>query len=216
MVDHTHDAVPSDAADELEILSQGPGYTIAKTKKATTMVPYHAVGRGDGSRNYGWVDLRDRPEFVDAIPEVANRPGLAAILRVAAAKNSPLMTGASEAGAFANPPDREFAWHVGGFATLMYRDSDLNSEAENLVQLAVDMLRGVSVTDDHVVCYEMIIEPLKGFFDRTDCHCLTVKPVGYGRTEEEAFVAFNEAAAAVATSILGLHTKAADRTLRSE
>src|SRR5258705_6975808 len=62
-----------------EILFQEPGITIAYSPVAHTLAPYPPSPRDD-SINFGFVDLRDRPDLVAEIPEVREAPGLHAIL----------------------------------------------------------------------------------------------------------------------------------------
>ena len=66
------------------IVEQGPGYTIAISDVAGTLVPYLPAPRPDGSSNHGWTDLRGRPDLVNQIPEAARSAALSRILTVIA------------------------------------------------------------------------------------------------------------------------------------
>jgi hypothetical protein len=69
------------------ILFQSPGITIAFDPVAHTLAPYWRGLRPDGI-NHGFVDLRDRPELVDSIPEVQENPFLRNLLVVLNRKDS--------------------------------------------------------------------------------------------------------------------------------
>ena len=64
---------------EPTILFQEPGVTIVFDPVAHTLAPYWHSERPDGT-NYGFVDLRDRPELVDSIPEVRADPALRSLI----------------------------------------------------------------------------------------------------------------------------------------
>ena len=185
-----------------KMLLEGPGFAIVRTYTAETLVPYFPAERPDGEMNYGWFDIRDRPELVTTIPEARKSNGLANILRVIAQPASKLMSGGCECHAFDNgsAPDRP-RWQVGGYVTTMFKDSDANTNEKAFFDLACYILHGIVPTDAHHIGFEMIIEPLKSFFGRTDCLALAVKPLGYGPDETSAWAAFNHAATAMAESI---------------
>ncbi|MBU6298536.1 MAG: hypothetical protein KGJ79_12870 [Alphaproteobacteria bacterium] len=185
-----------------KVLFQGAGYTIIRTYKAETLVPYFEAEREDGNMNYGWFDVRGRPEHVLDIPEARKNKGLANLLRVIAQPCSKLMSSACECGLFDNGASSTGKrWTAGGFVTGMFLDAQKNVESESLVELARYILGGIEPTVDHHISYEMFIEPLKGFFGRLDCHALTIKPFGHGESETLAWAAFEHASNAVANSI---------------
>ncbi|MCC7247429.1 MAG: hypothetical protein IT473_02290 [Lysobacter sp.] len=186
--------------DDDEILYQGPGYTIAKSSKAGTLVPYSSVKRPDDT-NHGWIDTRNRPDLVSLIPEASGRSGLTDILTVVAQPGSPIMSSGCECGLFEHSLDTKLKWHAGGFVMLMYDDGDRNSDWKQLEELATWILSGINPTQNHITGYEIIIEPLRHFFGRTDCYALMFKPMGYGDTEEAAWLAFDFAASAAAKSL---------------
>ncbi|MDD3183148.1 MAG: hypothetical protein PHD48_10160 [Alphaproteobacteria bacterium] len=185
-----------------EILFQGPGYTIARSYRPETLVPYFPAEHGDGNINYGWIDLRERPDQVDSIPEARKSIGLANLLRVLAQPSSKLMSNACECGLFDQGAESKGPrWTVGGFVTLMFKDPQKNAKPENLIELAQYILGGISPTTEHLISYEIFIEPLKCFFDRTDCFALTLKPYGHASTEQQAWASFHHAASAAADAI---------------
>ncbi len=187
---------------EPEVLYEGPRCAIVRTYKAETLVPYHAAKRADGSINRGWIDLRDHPELVVEIPEAKRSPGLSKLLRVIADPASQVMSGACECCAFERPEQADLVrWQVGGFVSMMFKDSERNVSAQNLVDLACYILHGIGNSSDHHIGFEMIIEPLKSFFGRTDCHALTLKPLGYAASEPTAWAAFDYASGAAAEAI---------------
>lgn len=184
------------------IIDQGPGYTIALSDVAATLVPYEGCERPTGDVNHGWIDLKDRPDLVDSIPEARKSEGLAEILRVMAAPSSRVLSTACECAAF-DDSDRESAvrWQAGGFVIAVFRDDEQNTAPQNFIDLARYILQGIQPSDRHVFGFELIVEPLKAYFGRTDCFDLMIKPLGYGASEAAAWAAFDHAAHAVAAAI---------------
>ena len=65
--------------------------TISYVIERGNTVPYPPLF-DDMRRNHGFVDLRDRPELVDTIPEAIESPALRNLLIEMANQNSGLMT----------------------------------------------------------------------------------------------------------------------------
>ncbi len=163
-----------------DIVHRGPCYVIARTDRPSGLVPYFRDQRPDGTTNHGWLDLRGHPERVALIPEAQRSLGLTEMLRIIADRRSPLMSGACECCSFdrslVNPA--ESAWQVGGFVTVMYQDPERNTNQDELLRLAGWIANRVvpQVQESQLmVALEMTAEPLKLFFERTDCHALLVK-----------------------------------------
>src|SRR5690606_6116645 len=125
------------------IVEEGPGFTIARTNKASTAVPYGPADRASGDINHGWMDLRGHPERVDEVPEAAKSAGLARLLRAIADPVSKVMSSACECAAFERSPDDNegAAWQVGGFVITMFLDGDRNTDPRELIQLAYYLLQ---------------------------------------------------------------------------
>ena len=185
------------------IVNQGPGYTIARTNKASTLVPYGRADRASGDINHGWLDLRDHPERVGQVPEAAKSAGLARLLRVIADPVSKVMSSACECAAFKRAPDDDEGqnWQVGGFVITMFKDGDRNTDPDALIELASYLLQGIAPTESHHMGFEMLVEPLRLFFGRTDCFALTIKPHGFGASENEAWLSFDYACDALASAV---------------
>lgn len=186
-----------------QIIDQGPGYTIAISDTAETLVPYGPAQRPTGDVNHGWTDLRDHPEWVDRIPEAAKSKGLAELLRTMADPVSRVMSTACECAAFDQGAEGAGgpAWLVGGFVITVFRDEERNTDPQNFVELARYILGGIEPTSDHHIGFEMIVEPMKSYFGRSDCYDLMIKPFGRGASETDAWTAFDHAASAAAKAL---------------
>jgi len=182
---------------------EGPGYRIAQTDIPMTAIPYPAVERQDGNVNHGFFDLRDHPELADQIPEVQKSRGIGDIVRAANAKGSAIMTLGCECALSPVEPSPEGtrSWRVGSYVSVAFRDPRRNSEPGALVRLAETILSRIPPSEEHHIGFEFLVEPLKVFFEHEGQYELTLKPEGHGRTEEEAWRAFEHAAGAVATAI---------------
>jgi len=186
------------------ILLQGPGYTIAQTSCAGTLVPYGPAVREDGNINHGWRDLRASPELVDNIPELSKSSGLKALVKAIAAPDSRIMSIGCECGIFKLPADTidGYVWQAGGFVDVCFIDLESNKNPENFIAMSKEILSGIPANSEHSFSFEMMIEPLKSFFGHSGCHGLNIKPMGHAVTEDAAWVAFNYAANEVARVIV--------------
>lgn len=188
---------------EPTILYQGPGFTIAETKEASTLVPYGPARREDGNQNHGFMDLRGRPDLVDNIPEVQKSTGLATLLKTIADPSSKLMSSGCECHAFENTdnPDKP-RWTAGCYTNVMFLDADKNKKPSSVFDIAVYSLNGIGPPPDGThIGFEFLIEPLRTFFGAEGCYSVEMKPLGHGKTKDEAWDAMNYALEALAASI---------------
>ena len=179
------------------LIEEGEDYTITIGDRPTTGVPYSPEKREDGSENYGFLDLRNRPDLVDEIPEANKSKGLAAILRAANAPYSILMTFGCECELFETASNRG-PFYVGSFVNITYRDHLLNNNCDNLITLAQLIQGGIRRVDKGTIWYRMIAMPLFKFFDWPDRYELMLKVFGRGNSERAAWKAFERGAMAAA------------------
>jgi len=184
---------------EDQIIEQGPGYTIAVAYAAHGIVPYSSRDHEEGV-NHGFVDLRDLPSGVSSIPEVASSPGMRSILTEVNGRRSPLMTIGCEKGIFHLEGNAALSYQAGGYIDTAFRDPSCNAK-DDLVILARELLSRVQLSEQAVVSFEMIVQPLKSFFGLRDCHALMLKPMGYGETDTSAWRAFEIACIGMARAI---------------
>src|SRR4051812_6141615 len=93
------------------VIMQDSGYTIAQTDEAETAVPYGSVDHHDGTRNNGFIDLRDRPELAATIPEAQASVGMQAILQAVNARGFRFMTLGCERGLVHRDPMKDKSPH---------------------------------------------------------------------------------------------------------
>jgi hypothetical protein len=188
---------------QTEILYEGPGYTIARTNTAETLVPYDPAPRPNGAKNYGWIDLRDRPGRVADIPEAARSEGLSKLLRMISDPVSQIMSIGCDCHGFERSTAESDSprWSVGGYVGVTFKDAERNLDPNNFVEVARYILSGIEASSEYHIGFEMIVEPLKSFFGRPDCHSLLIKALGHGNDEPQAWAAFEHAASAVADAI---------------
>jgi hypothetical protein len=192
------------------VVHEGNGYRIERSEGYGAPVPYGPEDHPDGDRNHGFIDLRDRPDLVAQIPEAQKSEGLAEFLRAINEPGSPLMSIGCECGLFKveSPQEGGPTEYVGGYIDLTFRDPFRNRDAEALVDLAVKIWRRVQMTNEHHAQYAFIVERLVDFFGMPGRYSLMVKPVGYGRSPEQAWRAFSYAASALGAAVRGLPRKA--------
>jgi predicted nucleotide-binding protein len=183
-----------------EIISQGPGFTIYRTSDWGPAVPYRAAPREE-SVNHGFMDLRDHPELVAAIPEAAASPGLRQILHLLNEPGSPLMSiGCERRLNSRNDPRDEYKLYYHSYTDLTYRDPAKHAAECQLVQLANDFLHGVIGVADAVFAFELGIQRMRAFFGTQAGYVLSLGLSGYGRSEEEAGYSYEAGAQATANA----------------
>ena len=166
-----------------EILFEDTGLTIKRLSAPGTMVPRPRNSRPDGSIDYGWLDLRDRPDLVDSVPEARKHEALAELLRAVAVSPDWLSIGCE-----CTVNERGDHWTATCNVDLTGRHEDQPSSFEDVKGLTNAIVSGLRNTPPGMACgYVMEIAPLKLFFaHRTGAHALTVWISGSGPDEETA------------------------------
>ena len=188
-----------DRAVAFTILTQGPGYTIARDDEAHSSVPYGPADRENGDRNHGFLELADRPDLAERVPEAQRSDGLMRLLKVVNAPGSRLLTLGCECGLFEredaapDEPDR----YVGSYVAIAFRDPALNTPDRiyELTRAAIGRTKG---SDRYHYNYEVTITPLRTFFGNADCYEMHTNALGYGTSDEDAWAAFGAACDALA------------------
>jgi hypothetical protein len=189
-----------------KIIHQIPGFIIALSNVAVATAPYAEFSREDGSVSGAYVDLRDRDDLVETIAEARGSPGLRAVLSALNTKGSPFMTIGCEKGVFpcgdggAGKP----TCYVGAALDIVFRDDWRNRDPDQFVLLARAIVNNARSDPEQAFCFELIVEPLRQFFDRQDCFTLNLKLQGYGLSETAAGAAFERAAAEARRAIMDL------------
>jgi hypothetical protein len=191
------------------IVMEGPGYVIGRTNSPGTAVPYGPAERPDSQRNYGFLDLRDHPEWAAAIPEARDSIGMQAILQAVNARGFRFMSLGCARGLFPRLEAKpgEPAFFCGSYIQVAYRESSLNTDPKRFVALAQRILHEITPTAEHDISFEMIVEPLRSFFDEEGCYALMMKPGGRGVSEAAAIAAWEYAAAAIAAVFTRLQSE---------
>jgi hypothetical protein len=191
-----------DGASQDEVIRQDPGVTYYRAGDLGPAVPYVSAAR-DISHNYGFANLREKPELIPTIPEVQNSPGLKAMVAAANDLDGALMSIGCERVLW-EQPTRGFSHNIHSYLEVTFYDGAINATEGQLMALAEAVIRRV-VFDGaaYQVTFEMGLERLRKFFGDTGPHyCLNIGLTGFGRSPEEAEAAYEVAAAATAKAIL--------------
>ena len=189
------------------ILLERPGLVLSRTATWGPSVPYGPAWHADGERNHGFIDLRDRPELVEGLPEAARSGGLAALLRAANAPGSGLMSFGCECaplGAVGGPEEEPLqrAWIYAG---ITFGDPGRCGDPEALVRLARALAAALpAVPAPHVACLALVVEPLRAFLGQAGCHGLSLEAWGFGEDAPAAWAAADAGAVALAAAVRGL------------
>jgi hypothetical protein len=198
----TSDDPPLNDAVGVEFIRSTQGLCIVFSPQAQTLVPYGPADRPDGNRNHGWTDLRGRPDLVETVPEISKSAGLRRVLTALAQPGSDLFSFGCECAAFHQPGQLDPPWHVGGFIDVTFSDPVRASDRAQLLLAAEEIADGLRIKADHICTFELIVEPLRTYFGRSDCFQLELKPHGHADNEKSAWEAFEVAATAIADAIV--------------
>lgn len=184
------------------ILTQGPGYTVARDDEARSSVPYGPADRANGDRNHGFVDLADHPELAAGIPEAQRSEGLRVLLETVNRPGSPLMTLGCECGIFHREPDAqgEPDRYVGSYVAIAFRSPAMNT-ADRIYELVRAVLGRTGGSATHNYGFEITITPLRTFFGHAGCFEMHVNALGYGHDDAQAWAAFGAACLALSAAI---------------
>ncbi|MGY2988708.1 hypothetical protein [Bradyrhizobium sp. USDA 4508] len=189
------------------ILHEEPGITIAYDEKPEALAPYFPSEiRADGTKNHGFLDLRDDPGLVQQIPEVVSSPGFQDVLIAINRSGSRLMSLGCERGYFDSTVP-ELPRYIGSYTTIVFRDFEKNREQSNLVDLAhriADSFKEIPGREERPHILEMIAERLKLLFGVHDAWSLNLKMLAYGQNDADATTCFEWTAQRMAKAISSL------------
>jgi len=96
----------------------------------------------------------------------------------------------------------EATHYVGGYIDIAYRDAAVATQ-EQLLNLARNVLESRKPRPEDWTIYEFIVQKLRHFFGK-EAFNLTLKILGYGRNESEAWAMFNFRCSEMATVFANL------------
>lgn len=174
---------------EPTILFQEPGVTIAFDPVAHTLAPYGYSARPD-SINHGFMDLRDRPELVDSVPEVQANPALRSLIVALNRKGSRFMSIGCER-SLPTISTGDWPVSIASYTTMAFRDLSANRSSNDLTAVAHSIWEKFKPRSSvRPVLLEMIIEPLKRLWHLDDAFALDLRMIALGRDEAEAVDTF--------------------------
>jgi len=106
-------------------------------------VPYPSADHEGGSRNYGYIRIKDAPQLVEAIPEVAGFPELATFLARINSAESPIESVGCEKSFSPNNVEGQPPLYLGSFIDVLFTEAALNESGENTIHLAAQLLQAV-------------------------------------------------------------------------
>lgn len=182
----------TDAAQDT-ILDRGEWWAIGVTEAWGPPVPYPAMPpREDGSANRGYTDLRAEPDLIQQIPEVADSPGMQALLR---AINDPAGSlrshgcehGAPRSVARQRPDGPSFA--MGAYVDLGFAAPARCGRAE-ILDLAYAIVKAAPISVRNWVWLDARAQRLKHLVGHPEPYGLYLNYQAFGRSAEEAATIF--------------------------
>jgi hypothetical protein len=112
-------------------------------KRMGPAVPYPPVDHGDGTKNHGYVRLKDNPGAVGGIPEVMDWPELQRFLEVINGPASPIESVGCEKGYFPGEGPDAPPVVLGSYIDVVFSSAALNDRAENPLLLANRLVEAI-------------------------------------------------------------------------
>jgi len=177
-----------------EVIRQSTGFTIYRTTDWGPPVPYPAAARED-SVNHGFLDLRDRPDLVEQVPEAAKSEGLRMIVRALNAVGSPFMSiGCEHRLNPLNDSTNGFTCYFHSYTDLTYPDPARHASEEQMIDLAERFLRLIADQPGGAFGFEIGIQRMRHFFGTRAGYNLNLGLSGYGQSEEQAAASYEAGA----------------------
>ncbi|MBX5210789.1 hypothetical protein [Rhizobium sp. NZLR11] len=190
-----------------KVIAQVPGFIIYRTTDSGPPVPYVPEAREESS-NHGFMDLRDHPELVDAIPECMKSPGLADLIRALNEAGSLLMSIGCECKMNDREPDdgNPFLRYFHSYTDLTFRDPARHATEDQLVTLAKAMANSIQFEEEVPCSFELGVQRMKHFFGG-EGYNLSMGLSGFGSDEAESRANYEKAAALTAAMFRRLTAK---------
>lgn len=151
-------------------------------------VPYHAVDRGDGGVNYGYMNLRANPALIDFVPELQDSPELLELI-----KNINLLTGQFQTlgcekalNTYSHIEETQLALQFCSYVDVAFVDPRLNTTRTNYENL-FDCFKGY-IAGSQMPLFLSIkweIQPTSFLEDHIQGYSVAIWVCGFGATEQE-------------------------------
>lgn len=149
-------------------------------------IPYPPVERSEGHSNYGYVDLKRKPELIEGIPELQDTPVLMALVREL---NNPrsIVRSLSCEKALSKSADPVFCRKLTSFVRISFEILAWNLAKDNyqiLFEQFADSAMPEMLSD--LICIEFEVDPASFNDHQKHGWALTIWNSGFGRTDKEA------------------------------
>lgn len=173
------------------IIEKANGFTLLIDDEPRSSIPYGPIDRTSGDRNYGFIDLADRPELAAVIHEARRSEGLQRLLETVNAVGSRFRTLGCECGLFNQPLNNgQFDRYIGSYVAITFRSTNLNN-AQRIEQLTRAAMAHVAVEDTSApLFYEITVTPLRSLFGEQGRFEMHVNVLGPGNSDERAWYVF--------------------------
>jgi hypothetical protein len=149
-------------------------------------IPYPAVERTDGHSNYGYFDLKRKPDLIDTVVELQDSLELMALVREMNDPRSVVRSLACEK-ALSENRDPVFQWKLTSFVRLSFEILAWNFAKDNYRKLYdqfADSATPHLLSD--LISIEFEVDPANFVDHQKNGWSLTIWNNGYGRTGDEA------------------------------
>jgi hypothetical protein len=149
-------------------------------------VPYGPVDHGDGTRNHGYVRLKDDLTLIGQVPEVDGWPELHRFLEVLNAPLSPVESVGCEKCYASSEEQGAPPVLLGSYVDVVFTKTALNDESENLLLPASHLARAVENCETWWASISFVLQRNRLLAGTTMPWGLMLHVQNYGRSEEEA------------------------------
>jgi len=171
------------------LLWQEPHRTIYVEQSFGAAVPYPPVYRPASESNYGYVRLKGNLDAVSAVPELANWPEYAELIRKVNADESPIESVGCALGFF-DVDDERVKHKVGSYLDVVFSEPQQAESFDANLMLAAKFAAALNEPERYWYGLELAIQRLRALPHAVAPLCLMIRLSAYGRTQDEARTQF--------------------------
>jgi len=149
-------------------------------------VPYPAINHNDGTKNFGYVRLKENTQVIRKIPEVSGWPELAEMLETINAPNSPIESVGCEKGYFDLTEGGAATVTLGSYVDIIFTNTSLNENTKAYLHLAAMLLEATAGCEQWWGRIELGLQRLRGLEGTEIPWGMLIRVQNAGRDREEA------------------------------
>lgn len=167
-------------------------------------VPYPSVEHDDGTKNHGYVRLKDNSDAIGQLPEAQEWPELRVFLECVNAATSPIESIGCDRSFFTVQDPSDAKMKLGSYVDLIFTDAALNEHPKKLLLLAAHLVNAVDGCEKWWASVELGLQRFRHLAGANLPWGLMLRVSNYGRSEQEGRKFWPETLMRLGNAISGL------------